>query len=350
MSVRITSLEAIASLQSGDFIVVDNATNGTHKFDATKLGASMSANIAAVYSTSATYAIGQYCMHNDNLYRCTTTISSPESWNSAHWAQVTVGEALYTKVDKISGKGLSTNDFTDTYKTKLDGIASGAEVNVQADWDVTNTSSDAYIKNKPGNATQSVAGLMSATDKIKLDGVASGAEVNVQANWNETNTSSDAYIQNKPGNASSVSAGFMTAADKVKLDGIASGAEVNVQSDWNVSDSSSDAFIKNKPVDATQSTSGLMSASDKTKLDGVESGAEVNVQADWSEADSSKDDFIKNKPLSDTTLTVEGGFADAKTVGDIFADIKSGEEQYAIYHLGFYLDENGDLNQVDDDE
>ena len=29
-------------------------------------------------------------------------------------------------------------------------------------------------------------------------------------------------------------------------------------------------------------------------------------------------------------------------------NIKSGEEQYADYHLGFYLDENGDLNQVDD--
>lgn len=36
------------------------------------------------------------------------------------------------------------------------------------------------------------------TEKNKLSGIASGAEVNVQANWNETNSSSDAYIQNKP--------------------------------------------------------------------------------------------------------------------------------------------------------
>lgn len=34
--------------------------------------------------------------------------------------------ALNNKVDKVSGKGLSTNDFTAAYKTKLDGIASGA--------------------------------------------------------------------------------------------------------------------------------------------------------------------------------------------------------------------------------
>lgn len=33
------------------------------------------------------------------------------------------------KVDKVNGKGLSTNDFTTTLKNKLDGIASGAEVN-----------------------------------------------------------------------------------------------------------------------------------------------------------------------------------------------------------------------------
>lgn len=53
------------------------------------------------------------------------------------------------KVDKVSGKGLSTNDYTTAEKNKLDGIASGAEVNVQPDWDVTDTGSDAYIKNKP---------------------------------------------------------------------------------------------------------------------------------------------------------------------------------------------------------
>jgi len=51
------------------------------------------------------------------------------------------------KVDKEIGKGLSTNDFTDTLKTKLDGIQEGAEVNVNADWNAT--SGDAEILNKP---------------------------------------------------------------------------------------------------------------------------------------------------------------------------------------------------------
>lgn len=35
-----------------------------------------------------------------------------------------------TKVDKVTGKGLSTNDYTTTEKTKLTGIEAGAQVNV----------------------------------------------------------------------------------------------------------------------------------------------------------------------------------------------------------------------------
>lgn len=39
---------------------------------------------------------------------------------------VDLGTALDTKVDKVSGKGLSTNDYTTAEKTKLSGIATGA--------------------------------------------------------------------------------------------------------------------------------------------------------------------------------------------------------------------------------
>lgn len=41
------------------------------------------------------------------------------------------------------------NNFTAALLAKLNGIEAGAEVNVQADWDVVNPLSDAYIKNKP---------------------------------------------------------------------------------------------------------------------------------------------------------------------------------------------------------
>ena len=51
------------------------------------------------------------------------------------------------KVDKVTGYGLSQNDFTNTLKTKLAGIEAGAQVNVNADWNAT--TGDAEILNKP---------------------------------------------------------------------------------------------------------------------------------------------------------------------------------------------------------
>ena len=53
---------------------------------------------------------------------------------------------LSNKVDKISGKGLSTNDFTAAYKTKLDGIAAGAN-KIVVDDSISTTSTNA-IQNK----------------------------------------------------------------------------------------------------------------------------------------------------------------------------------------------------------
>jgi hypothetical protein len=46
------------------------------------------------------------------------------------------------------------NNYTSAEKTKLAGIAAGAEVNVQADWNISDSSSDAFIKNKPQNLVQ----------------------------------------------------------------------------------------------------------------------------------------------------------------------------------------------------
>lgn len=40
--------------------------------------------------------------------------------------QKSVDNLKSTKVDKVSGKGLSSNDFTNSYKSKLDGIAAQA--------------------------------------------------------------------------------------------------------------------------------------------------------------------------------------------------------------------------------
>lgn len=191
-----------------------------------------------------------------------TTDDIPEGDINLYYTEERVEGVIAANVVLATGTTnglLSSSDYT-----KLQGIAAGAEVNVNADWNAT--SGDAAILNKPAtfppsshthsDATTSVDGFMSATDKTKLDGIASGAEVNVQANWTETNVASDAFILNKPStfppsththpDATTSVSGFMSSTDKTKLDGIQAGAEVNVNADWNAT--SGDAQILNKPT------------------------------------------------------------------------------------------------------
>lgn len=83
------------------------------------------------------------------------------SWSSTttndHYpSEKLVKDSLDDKVDKIAGMGLSTNDYTDAEKTKLAGIASGAEVN-----------QNAYSNVKVGNTTVTAT---SKTDTIEFVG------------------------------------------------------------------------------------------------------------------------------------------------------------------------------------
>lgn len=79
---------------------------------------------------------------------------------------------------KETGKGLSTNDYTTAEKNKLSGIATGAEVNVQANWAETDSSDDAFIKNKPSIPSK-VSDLTNDTGFITSADVPEGAAASV---------------------------------------------------------------------------------------------------------------------------------------------------------------------------
>ena len=49
-------------------------------------------DLAAAYSTSATYAVGDYCIYQGQLYRCTTAITTAEAWTSGHWSAVALAD------------------------------------------------------------------------------------------------------------------------------------------------------------------------------------------------------------------------------------------------------------------
>lgn len=80
--------------------------------------------------------------------------------------------------------------------------------------------------NNPGNnfevscnvVTNTTNGLMLATDKIVLDTLRD--RVQTQSDFNVSDTQSAAYIKNKPLTVTQASEGYMSAADKIKLDNI----------------------------------------------------------------------------------------------------------------------------------
>lgn len=102
------------------------------------------------------------------------------------------------------------------------------------------------------DATTSASGLMSASDKTKLNGIATGAEVNVQSDWNQATTTADDYIKNKPTLATVATSGsYNDLSNKPTIPA----AQVN--SDWN--SVSGVSQILNKPTLATVATSGAYS-------------------------------------------------------------------------------------------
>ena len=60
----------------------------------------------------------------------TLTLSDGTYNNTLPMEDSTARAGLQNKVDKVTGKGLSTNDYTDAEKTKLAGIAAGATANI----------------------------------------------------------------------------------------------------------------------------------------------------------------------------------------------------------------------------
>lgn len=117
-----------------------------------------------------------------------------------------VYNAIATKVDKVEGKGLSTNDYITADKTKVTNVnevieaaaksvtATGISITLDKRNLVTNAVENIEL-NLPASTT-ALAGLMLPSDKTKLNGIAAGAEVNVNADWNATE--GDALILNKP--------------------------------------------------------------------------------------------------------------------------------------------------------
>lgn len=157
--------------------------------------------------------------------------------------------------------------FMSSYQyTKLDGIQEGAEVNVQSDWDMSDSADDSFIKNKPVLANVATSGSYNdLSDKPTIP------PEQVNSDWNATG--GKAQILNKP---------TIPAAQQ--------------QTDWNAT--SGITSIKNKPALATVATSGSYNDL-KDKPASPEIPDQVN--ADWNATSGVAQ--ILNKPNLATVAT-----------------------------------------------
>lgn len=191
------------------------------------------------------------------------------------------------KVDKVTGKGLSTNDYTTAEKNKLAGLSNYDDTALAARVTDLEGRKRHFIELEPDNqgnpmledqdgnfltAAEFIA-LMQRPDlhevqmyyqmrvyyfDIRYDqgdswrfwAVESARKRYMIIDRDDSQFGLNFEVHNDMINASDIETGleeqFMTQTEKDKLGGIAAGAQVNVKADWNAS--SGDAQILNKPT------------------------------------------------------------------------------------------------------
>ena len=208
-----------------------------------------------------------------NIVKVNGTSLTPDS-NKA--VNITVPD-ISTKVDKVSGKGLSTNDYTTAEQSKLAGIATGAEVN-KINIVKVNGTSLTPDSNKAVNITvpdisnkvDKVSGKglstndYTTTEKDKLAGIASNA--NNYSLPNATTTTKGGVIVGTGLSVNSSGTLSLATATTGTVGGIKLGNGVTTTTGGVVSIQS-----------ATASQNGLMTSTQASKLAGIATGAEVNA-------------------------------------------------------------------------
>ncbi len=274
-------------------------------------------------NASSTYWNGAY----DTVY------SNSSNWNSIATNGITgvsvdsnpltvtnntVNIDLSNKVDKVTGKGLSTNDYETSAKTVVDNAAlvipTGANANNQL---VSNSAMQAAIANvghfEIVPLVNDEPSVQSPDTKIfYLTKPSTAAATDPYTEWIYTSSSPSDTAWNVIGSTqidlngyakvpTAYTANHIITYDSTTqtlLDAGVTTADLE-GSITAISINSSTLPISQKSVNiplATTTTDGALGSADKVKLDGIESGANVNVQADWAETSTASDAYIENKP------------------------------------------------------
>lgn len=124
--------------------------------------------------------------------------SIPDPQVQADWS-----ESDNTKADFIKNKPNLATVATSGDYNDLSNKPTIPAAQVQSDWSQSDNTKVDYIKNKPSNIVTDANYVhtdnnFSNNDKDKLDDIETGAQVNVQSDWNQTDNQADDFIKNKP--------------------------------------------------------------------------------------------------------------------------------------------------------
>ena len=160
-------------------------------------------------------------------------------------------------------------------------------------------------------ATTSTAGSMSAADKLKLDGIASGAEVNQNAYSNFVVGATTISANSETDTLTLIAGANITLTPNAGAESITIAATGST----GVSSVSGTAPIvsiggANPVISITAATTlaaGSMSSADKSKLDGIEAGAQVNQNAFSNFAVATQTTVAADTVTDTVTFAVAGG-------------------------------------------
>lgn len=199
----ITDAMTAAAIKTAIETAIANAGHASFKkVDAVPAAATAEANVLYLVMNAETGFYDIYAKVDDAVVRLDDVSVNLDDYSTTEQMNEAIATAIANKVDKVEGKGLSTEDFTTALKNKLNSIAAGAEVNYIKSASDEFSVSDAGVLSVAKVAQSKVTGLdtalggkvdkvtgkglstndYSTADKTKLGNIEDGANVNLIEN------------------------------------------------------------------------------------------------------------------------------------------------------------------------
>ena len=115
--------------------------------------ADIKTNLGDTYSAAATYAVGDYCIYNNALYKCITAINTPEEWDATKWELVQIASALSELSSRVNNKQDKIKTMTFSAVTDSAGNIAIPNLNPNTDFPLSIICNVGYCTNFLVNGT-----------------------------------------------------------------------------------------------------------------------------------------------------------------------------------------------------